>query len=115
VGGDEVAVPVVSTVETREVAPARFGNPGVTGGTGAGGPAFIDAGNPETGEFGFVGDRGHEVGSSPGAQPPVVHRAGVVVGDALRVADEQRADPLADRPVHQAAGGFMVGLADPPL
>jgi hypothetical protein len=66
--------------------------------------------HPYPGPFGLVPQRPQQVGPVPLPQPQIVHPTRVVVGDALRVTDQQHPDPLADGERDHLPGGLMLGL-----
>jgi len=71
-GGDEVAVPAVSAVRTREVPAARSGDATAALGTRRGGAAFVDAHHDYPDERSLIGQGLGKVGASPSMQPPVL-------------------------------------------
>jgi len=111
-GTDQVPMPEERAVGAAEPAARGFRNPSLTGGAGGGGAPLIHQPHDDAGLLGLVLEGLEQVGAAPLPQPPVLHPARILLGDALGIAHHEGSDAVLDGEGDHLLGGLMVGVVD---
>jgi hypothetical protein len=111
-GTHQVPVPLERAVGAAKPAVPGLGDALPAGGAGGGGATLVHQPHLDAGLFGLVAQGVHKVGAAPLPQAEVLRPAGVLVGDALGVADQQGPDPLPDGERDHLFGGLVMRLVD---
>jgi hypothetical protein len=95
-----------------EPAAVGLGDPPSARRAGRGGAPLVHQPHDDPGLLGLVAQRLHKVGAAPLPQPPVLHPARILLGNAVGVAHDEGPDLMLDGEGDDLLGGLMVGVVD---